>query len=137
MCVVIRIDGYGYVSLGNDFSSSGFSESLAEELIRVNCVSALRMTALVLPRMEARSKGVIVNISSCVSYLTDKNISIYAATKSFVLALANNIRTVYKNQPGTFTCIRDSQNYIFVMERPRYIIGDCSQSFLSLTQSSR
>uniref|UniRef100_A0A8C2K8J0 Very-long-chain 3-oxoacyl-CoA reductase-A n=1 Tax=Cyprinus carpio TaxID=7962 RepID=A0A8C2K8J0_CYPCA len=59
-------------------------ENFITTMINVNITSVCQMTRLVLPRMEARAKGVILNISSASGMFPVPLLTIYSSTKASV-----------------------------------------------------
>jgi short-subunit dehydrogenase len=59
-----------------------------EAMIQVHVVAVMRLTRAALPRMLARDRGSIVNVSSTSAFLADPGsiFNTYAATKAFVIA---------------------------------------------------
>ncbi|MFI5396618.1 MAG: SDR family NAD(P)-dependent oxidoreductase [Candidatus Binatia bacterium] len=55
-----------------------------EEEIRLNVVALVRLTRAALPRMIARGRGAIVNVSSMAAFQPGPYMATYGATKAFV-----------------------------------------------------
>ncbi|KFM63344.1 Estradiol 17-beta-dehydrogenase 12, partial [Stegodyphus mimosarum] len=60
------------------------AEKFVENLIKANVVSCTRMSLLVLPQMEQRRKGVIINVSSLSALSPVPLLSVYSACKVYV-----------------------------------------------------
>lgn len=71
-------------------------ENFITTMINVNITSVCQMTRLVLPRMEARAKGVILNISSASGMFPVPLLTIYSSTKAFVDFFSRGLQTEYK-----------------------------------------
>lgn len=71
-------------------------ENFITTMINVNITSVCQMTRLVLPRMEARAKGVILNISSASGMFPVPMLTIYSSTKAFVDFFSRGLQTEYK-----------------------------------------
>jgi len=56
-------------------------EEFLQNILLVNCASAMQMTRLVLPQMLERKKGAIIAISSAASFGPMPLLSVYSATK--------------------------------------------------------
>ena len=63
--------------------------ALLEAMIQLHVVAVMRLTGASLPRMLARDRGTIINVSSTSAFLADPGsiFNTYAATKAFVIAL--------------------------------------------------
>ena len=68
------------------------SESL-EQLIRLNVVALTRLTSAVIPRYLRQGGGTIINIASVVALAPERPLGAYGATKSYVLALSQNLQS--------------------------------------------
>uniref|UniRef100_A0A8C1HU28 3-ketoacyl-CoA reductase n=1 Tax=Cyprinus carpio carpio TaxID=630221 RepID=A0A8C1HU28_CYPCA len=71
-------------------------ENFITTMINVNITSVCQMTRLVLPRMEARAKGVILNISSASGMFPLPLLTIYSSTKVFVDFFSRGLQAEYK-----------------------------------------
>jgi len=56
------------------------------------------MTGVVLPQMLERRRGVVINISSILSYMGSTHSSNYSATKAYNLVLSRNLSRTYKSR---------------------------------------
>lgn len=65
--------------------------NFAEKMIMVNIMSVVKMTELILPKMVAQKKGLILNISSGSGLKPLPMLSLYAATKQFVVSFSKGI----------------------------------------------
>jgi dihydroflavonol-4-reductase len=63
----------------------------AHEMIRVNALAVAHLVSLCLPRMRARMRGHIVNLSSVAGSLPSQGIAVYSATKSFVDSFSTSL----------------------------------------------
>ncbi|KAG1933245.1 very-long-chain 3-oxoacyl-CoA reductase-A [Pimephales promelas] len=73
-------------------------ENFITTMINVNITSVCQMTRLVLPRMEARAKGVILNISSASGMFPLPLLTIYSSTKAFVDYFSRGLHAEYKSK---------------------------------------
>jgi len=62
------------------------------DMIRLNCMAPVALTAHYLPDMVARGSGAILNIASGQSFQAMPYMSTYAATKAFLLHWAEGVR---------------------------------------------
>ncbi|MFS8934766.1 SDR family NAD(P)-dependent oxidoreductase [Cupriavidus taiwanensis] len=74
--------------------SGGFVEQTAdsiERLITLNTTALTRLAAAIAPRLAQAGEGAIVNIGSVVGLAPEFGMSIYGATKAFVLFLSQGL----------------------------------------------
>ena len=75
--------------LGGSFVDQ--STDAVEILIALNTTSVARLAGAVAPRLAARGEGTIVNIGSVVGLAPELGMSVYGATKAFVLFLSQGL----------------------------------------------
>jgi uncharacterized protein len=74
--------------------SGGFTDQSAdsiERLVTLNTTALTRLAAAVAPRMAKAGEGAIVNIGSVVGLAPEFGMSVYGATKAFVLFLSQGL----------------------------------------------
>jgi len=74
--------------------SGGFTEQSAdsiEQLITLNTLALTRLAAAVSPRLANAGEGAIINIGSVVGLAPEFGMSVYGATKAFVLFLSQGL----------------------------------------------
>jgi uncharacterized protein len=64
-----------------------------EQLIRLNVTALTRLSAAVVPRYLRQGSGAIVNIASVLALAPEFPLGVYGATKSYVLALSQNLQS--------------------------------------------
>ena len=64
----------------------------AEELVRVNLLAPVRLTALLLPGMIDREQGHLVNVASIAGHVGVGWEAVYSATKAGLIALSESLR---------------------------------------------
>jgi short-subunit dehydrogenase len=79
--VVINNSGWGHIG---PFAAEDL-EGMADE-INVNVVSLTQLSRLFVAPMIERGRGTIINIASTAAYQPVPNMSVYAATKAYVLS---------------------------------------------------
>ena len=62
-----------------------------ERLIALNTTAPTRLAAAIAPRLAAAGKGTIVNIGSVVGFAPEFNMTVYGATKAYVLFLSQGL----------------------------------------------
>ena len=65
--------------------------AMQQRLVRVHCLTPLRLAQAVLPGMIARRAGAIVNVASIAAFITAPGNVTYSAAKSFVRILAEGM----------------------------------------------
>ena len=83
LTVDILINNAGFGDYGA-FDSSDLSKQL--QMIQLNIMVLTELTGLFLPLMKSQGRGSIVNISSIAGFQPLPYMSVYAATKAFVLS---------------------------------------------------
>jgi short-subunit dehydrogenase len=73
-----------------DFAKSDPSRN--EQMILVNIVALTTLTRHLLPRMIARRRGGILNVSSSAGFLPIPNFAVYSATKAYVTSFSEALR---------------------------------------------
>ncbi|KAL7744708.1 hypothetical protein ACLKA6_017202 [Drosophila palustris] len=68
------------------------------KIVSTNIHSVTHMTALFMPGMVAKRKGVIINISSTAGVIPNPLLSVYSATKAFVNKFSDDLQTEYKTK---------------------------------------
>jgi uncharacterized protein len=63
------------------------------EMLQVNIVALTTLTRRLLPRMIARKRGALLNVSSSASFLPMPRLAVYAATKAYVTSFSEALRT--------------------------------------------
>jgi len=74
--------------------SGGFTEQSAdsiEQLITLNTLALTRLAAAVAPRLANAGEGAIINIGSVVGLAPEFGMSVYGASKAFVLFLSQGL----------------------------------------------
>lgn len=77
-------------AIGGDFTSIAHTDH--EAMIGVNLLGVINGIEAVLPGMQARKSGTIINISSLADRNARPDLATYAATKSAVKSLSESIR---------------------------------------------
>ena len=72
-----------------------FAQHTAEEIertVRINVLGVMHVTRAVLPAMQQRGSGHVVNIASAAGYLPNPGMSVYVASKWAVLGWSESLR---------------------------------------------
>ena len=76
-----------------------------ERMIELNVTSLTLLTTLLLPGMVQRRQGRIMNVGSTASFIPIPNMSVYAASKAFVLSFSETLTTELRGSGVTVTCL--------------------------------
>lgn len=80
-------------------------EKFSETLVTINITSVNRMTMMVLPGMEERRRGIIINVSSLSAALPTPLLTLYAATKSYVESFSRSLDLEVKERGVRVQCV--------------------------------
>jgi len=87
--VGILVNNAGIARLA-PINPAGLADSMAQ--IALNVTALTRLTHAVLPGMQQRNEGTIINIASVMALSTMPMGSVYSATKAYVLALSRTLQ---------------------------------------------
>jgi short-subunit dehydrogenase len=90
--VLVNNAGYG---LSGPFTNYSANDHL--EMMRVNMEVPVALTSALLPMLTRNSPAYILNIASSAAYQAVPGLSVYAASKSFVLSFSRGLRHELKN----------------------------------------
>ena len=76
-------------SLGGSFIEQTTDD--IERLVTLNTTALVRLASAVAPRLAQAGQGAIINISSAVALMPEFGLSVYGATKAFVLFLSQGL----------------------------------------------
>lgn len=94
LTVDLLINNAGFGDYG-DFSDRDLTKQLA--MIQLNIMAVTELTGLFLPLMKQRGHGAIVNLSSIAGFQPLPYMSVYAATKAFILSFTESLWAENKN----------------------------------------
>ncbi|KAH8400197.1 hypothetical protein KR215_008544 [Drosophila sulfurigaster] len=66
------------------------------DIVSANIHSVTHMTAIFLPGMVVKRKGVVINLSSTAGVIPNPLLSVYSSTKAFVNKFSDDLQTEYK-----------------------------------------
>ena len=75
--------------LGGQFVQQ--TTEVVDRLVALNTVSVLRLASAIAPRLVTKGSGAIVNIGSVVGLAPELGMTVYGATKAFVLFLSQGL----------------------------------------------
>ncbi len=76
-----------------------------QTMIQLNILALVDLTQLLLPGMIKRQSGAIINVASIAAFQPMPYLSVYAATKAFVLSFSEAIRAETRSQGIQIQCL--------------------------------
>lgn len=98
--ILINNAGYG---LWGHFDSLSLESQM--DMLQLNMLSLVRLTHLFLPELKRHSQSYVLNVGSTAAYQAVPTISLYAASKSFVLSFSRGLAFELKNTSVSVTCL--------------------------------
>lgn len=98
--ILVNNAGYG---LSGPFEKYSLQEHL--NMMQLNMSTLVGITRLFLPGLHERPKAYILNIASSAAYQAVPNLSLYAATKAFVLAFSRGLHQELHKSTVSVTCV--------------------------------
>ena len=74
-------------------------------MMQLNMATLVGMTRLFLPELHQRPRAYILNVASSAAYQAVPNLTLYAATKSFVLAFSRGLHQELHKSAISVTCV--------------------------------
>ena len=100
--VDILVNNAGFGDFG-EFSRQDPGRQQA--MIMVNIAALTALTQLYLPTMVARRAGRILNVASIVGFMPCPGLSVYAASKAYVLSFSDALAAELRGSGVTVTCL--------------------------------
>jgi hypothetical protein len=98
--ILVNNAGYG---LSGPFDKYSLEENT--QMMEVNMVVPVQLCQLFLPMLQSRPKSYILNIASSAAYQAVPYLSVYAATKSFILSYSRGLRQELRHSGVSVTAI--------------------------------
>lgn len=98
--ILVNNAGYG---LSGPFEKYSLEEHL--NMMQLNMSTVVSLTRLFLPDLHLRSRAYILNVASSAAYQAVPKLSLYAATKAFVLAFSRGLHQELQGSPISVTCV--------------------------------
>ncbi len=96
------VNNAGFGALGK---FSQLSADRQTEMLMVNVVALTRLTRRLLPSMIERGQGGILNVGSIAAYQAGPNMSVYYASKAYVMSFTEGLREELKGSGLKVTCL--------------------------------
>jgi len=110
--ILINNAGYG---LWGRFDALSLDAQM--DMLRLNMLSLTRFTHLFLPELKRHSQAYILNVASTAAYQAVPTLTLYAASKSFVLSFSRGLAFELKGSPVSVTCLCPGPVNTFFTER--------------------
>lgn len=92
--------GFG---LGGEFVDTDIRREI--EMVQVNIVALMQLTKMYLPAMVKRKSGHILNLASTAAFQPGPLMSVYYASKAFVLSFSEALDEELRNSGVSVTCL--------------------------------
>jgi uncharacterized protein len=110
--ILINNAGYG---LWGRFDALSLDAQM--DMLRLNMLSLTRFTHLFLPELKRHPQSYILNVASTAAYQAVPTLSLYAASKSFVLSFSRGLAFELKGSSVSLTCLCPGPVNTFFTER--------------------
>ncbi len=114
LSVEILVNNAGY-GLSGFFDKYTLKEVL--NMMQLNMQTLVQFTSLFLPELKKAKQGYILNIASTAAYQSVPGLSVYAATKSFVLSFSRGLHQELKGSNVSVSCISPGATDTAFVER--------------------
>ncbi|QKZ13061.1 SDR family NAD(P)-dependent oxidoreductase [Spirosoma sp. KUDC1026] len=98
--VLVNNAGYG---LSGVFESHSLAEHT--DMMNVNMITLTQLCYLFLPQLKQQSRSYILNLGSSAAYQAIPRLSLYAASKAFVLSFSRGLHGELKGTSVSVTCV--------------------------------
>jgi short-subunit dehydrogenase len=110
--ILVNNAGYG---LSGYFDTQNLDT--VKNMMQLNMITLTAITYVFLPQLKNQEKSFILNIASTAAYQAIPELSVYAATKSFVLSFSRSLRVELKNSSVSVTCVLPGPTNTAFMQR--------------------
>jgi short-subunit dehydrogenase len=98
--VLVNNAGYG---LWGKFEARSIESH--NEMLQLNMLTVVQLTYALIPQLKQHPKSYILNVASTAAYQAVPTLSLYAASKSFVLLFTRGIRLELKDSGISVSCL--------------------------------
>ena len=81
-------------------------EEMVMEMLQVNVNAVVRLTREIIPYMQAKGSGAIINVSSIAGGMPNQGIALYAASKAFLDAFSTSLHREMKGSGVQVSVVR-------------------------------
>ena len=100
--VEVLVNNAGFGLLGDVVQ---LSEAQQHELLQLNIVALTRLTRRLLPGMQQRRHGAILNVASTAAFQPGPGMSVYFASKAYVLSFSEGLAEELRDQGIRVCCL--------------------------------
>jgi len=112
--ILINNAGYG---LFGYFEKQEVTE--VKNMMQLNMNTLMELCHIFLPMLKAKPKAYIMNVASTASYQAVPTLSVYAATKAFVVLFTRGLRYELKNTSVSVSCLSPGATSTNFIDRAR------------------
>lgn len=98
--ILVNNAGYG---LSGNFDQRALSKNL--NMMQLNMMTPVALTKLFLPELLAQPKAFILNTASSAAYQSVPGLSLYAASKAFLLSFSRGLHQELRDTSVSVTCV--------------------------------
>lgn len=102
LVVDVLVNNAGFADFG-DFAAADLSKLLS--MVQLNVVTLTELTHRLLPSMISRRRGRVLNLASTAAFFPGPGMSVYYATKAYVLSLSEALAEELKGTGVTVTAL--------------------------------
>ena len=100
LAVLVNNAGYG---LWGRFEQLGLAEQ--QDMLQLNMALPVALTHALLPALHRAPKGYVLNVASTAAYQAVPSLTLYAASKAFLLSFSRGLRYELKQSNVSVTCL--------------------------------
>ena len=100
LTVLVNNAGYG---LWGRFEELSLEDQ--QQMLRLNMQVPVELTHLLLPTLRQSVKSYILNVASTAAYQAVPTLTLYAASKAFLLSFSRGLRYELRDSPVSVTCL--------------------------------
>ncbi len=98
--ILVNNAGYG---LSGPFENYSIADNM--NMMQLNMFTLVQLCQLFLPSLKQQSKAYILNVASSAAYQAVPGLSLYSATKIFVLNFTRGLKQELRETPVSITCV--------------------------------
>lgn len=110
--ILVNNAGYGVWGV---FETLSINSQL--EMLQINMLTVVQLTHALLPELKTHANAYILNVSSTAAYQSVPTLSLYAASKSFVLSFSRGIRLELQDTGVSVSCLSPGPTSTDFVER--------------------